>query len=55
MKTELDLYDITKLQEAKKLIYSVYEYNYFPGRALTKKLNTILDKLEDIINQYEKQ
>ena len=46
---KLDLYDTNKLAEARELIYQVYEYNYNPSSPLTKKLNTILDKLDKII------
>lgn len=51
---KLDSYDVNKLAEARKLIYQVYEYNYNPSSSLTKKLDTILNKLDKlIVNEKE--
>lgn len=51
MVNELDLYDTDKLREAKKLILEVYEYNYVRSSSLTKRLDTILRKIDDVINK----
>ena len=50
MENKLDEYDINKLKEAKKLILEVYEYNYMPSTSLTKRLDTVLRKVDSIIN-----
>lgn len=52
MKNELDLYDTHKLKEAREIINNVYEYNWFPSTSLTKKLGTILSKLDKIIESH---
>ena len=52
MTNKLDLYDTNKLKEAKEIINKVYEYNWFPSTSLTKKLGTILGKLDKIIEDY---
>ena len=49
MANKLDLYDTNKLKEARKLINEVHEYNWFPSTPLTKKLDTILKKLDSVI------
>lgn len=49
MANKLDLYDTNKLKQARKLINEVYEYNWFPSTPLTKKLDTILRKLDSVI------
>ena len=49
MANKLDLYDTNKLKQARKLINEVYEYNWFPSTPLTKKLDTILKKLDSVI------
>ena len=49
MANKLDLYDTDKLKQARKLINEVHEYNWFPSTPLTKKLNTILNKLDSVI------
>lgn len=53
MENKLDEYDINKLKEAKKLILEVYEYNYMPSTSLTKRLDTVLRKLDSIINSEQ--
>ena len=50
MANKLDEYDVNKLKEAKKLIFEVYEYNYMPSTSLSKRLDTVLRKLDSIIN-----
>lgn len=52
MENKLDLYDTNRLKEARKIINKVYGYNYFPSTSLTKKLWTILGKLDKIIENY---
>ena len=52
MENKLDLYDTNRLKEARKIINKVYEYNRFPSTPLTKKLWTILGKLDKIIENY---
>lgn len=51
MTNELDLYDTNKLRQARKLICEVYEYNYFPHTSLTKRLDTVLKKIDKIIEE----
>lgn len=53
MENKLDEYDINKLKEAKKLILEVYEYNYMPSTSLTRRLDTVLRKLDSIINSEQ--
>ena len=54
MKNKLDQYDTDKLKEAVKIIEKVYEYNYTPSGSLSNKLLTILNKLNNLIeNQGE--
>ena len=47
---KLDRYDANKIIEAKRILSGVHDYNYVPSSSLSKKLNTILDKLEKILN-----
>lgn len=47
---KLGRYDALKLQDAIKIITEVYEYNYMPSSSLTKKTETVLSKLEYILN-----
>ena len=53
MTNRLDEYDMNKLQKARKLILEIYEYNYMPSTSLTKRLDTILKKIDYIINSKE--
>lgn len=48
---KLSEYDINKLDDAKKIIQSVYEYNYGSPKCKThiKRLETILKKLNELI------
>lgn len=55
MKNKLDAYDTNKLDKAKELILQVYEYNYMPSTPLTKKLDTILNKLDNIIEKEQRE
>ena len=52
-----DEYDRIKLGKARKLITEVYEYNYGAPRSGSeiKKLETIIHKLDALINQRKKQ
>lgn len=52
MNNKLDLYDTNRLKEAIKIIEKVYEYNYMPSSSLTKKMITVLGKLNKIINEH---
>lgn len=52
MNNKLDLYDTNRIKEAIKIIEKVYEYNYMPSSSLTKKLITILGKLNHIMKDY---
>lgn len=52
MNNKLDLYDTNRLKEAREIIKKVYEYNWFPSTSLTKKLGTILSKLDKIIESH---
>lgn len=51
MANKLDLYDTNKLKEARKLINEVYEYNWCPSTPLTTKLDTIIRKLDSVIEK----
>lgn len=55
MKNKLDTYDTNKLNKARELILQVYEYNYMPSTPLTKKLDTVIRKLENIIENEQKE
>lgn len=50
MANHLDEFDLNKLKEAKKLILEVYESNYVRSSSLTKRLDTILNKIISVIN-----
>ena len=52
MRNKLDLYDTNRLKEAREIIDKVYEYNWFPSTSLTKKLSTILSKLDKILEDH---
>lgn len=51
-KETLGDYDINLLKEAREKIISVSDYNYMPSSAMSKKLETILNKLDHVINTY---
>ena len=55
MENKLDLYDTKRLKEVREIINKVYEYNWFPSTSLTKKLGTVLSKLDRIIADYGKE
>ena len=49
----LDKYDTDKVKEARKLIFEVYNYNFVNATdPLGKKLETILKKMDNIIDNY---
>lgn len=50
-KNTLDEYDVNKLKEAKRLVLEVYEYNYKSSDPISNKLNTVLKKLDTLINE----
>ena len=52
MKEMLDNYDLVKLHEAKRLVNEVYQYNFTPSSQIAKKLDTVIRKLSQIIEQY---
>ncbi len=47
---KLDRYDALKVIEAKKILSGVHDYNYTESSSLSKKLNTVLNKLEKILD-----
>jgi len=53
MANHLDEFDLDKLKEAKKLILEVYESNYIRWSSLTKRLDTILNKIISVINSEQ--
>ena len=55
MANKLDLYDINKLEDARRIIYKVYEYNFKPSEPLSKKLETILKKIDSLIEENNKE
>lgn len=48
----LDIYDTNSLKDALKLIVKAYEYNYKSNDSLTNRLETIITKLEMVIDDY---
>lgn len=52
---KLDETDINKLKEARKLLVSVYEFNYgaYRSRSLVNRLFTIVKKIDDILKESE--
>lgn len=56
MANELDRYDTNKMKDARIIINQVYEYNYkSESDSLSKKLETILKKIDNIIESYGKE
>lgn len=52
----LDKYDVNKLKKARRLVLEVYEYNYIGyNKKIERKLNTIVCKLNNIINDNERE
>lgn len=47
---KLDRYDALQLQNAKKIIQSVSDYNCLPSSPLYKKLETVSKKLDIILS-----
>ena len=54
MANKLDEYDTNKLREALRLIEEVAEYNFVPSSSLSKKLQTAVNKLQNIIDTEQK-
>ena len=53
MQNKLDLFDTIKLDEARKVIAEVYDYNFISNRdPLSAKLETVLKKIDSIIEEY---
>ena len=46
---KLGRYDALQLQKALDIIMGVYEYNYIPSSPLTKKTETVINKIENIL------
>lgn len=56
MANTLDRYDTNRMKEARETINKVYEYNYkSESDSLSKKLLTILNKIDSIIENYGKE
>lgn len=53
-KETLDEYDKQKLIEARCIINAVFEYNYKPSGVLSNKLNTLLNKIDKILDTHTK-
>lgn len=47
---KLDRYDTLKLIEARKIINDVQEYNNIISSPLYKKLSTVIEKIDSILN-----
>ena len=47
---KLDRYDALQLQNAKKIIQSVSDYNYSPSSPLYKKLSKVSNTLDTILS-----
>ena len=53
MQNKLDNFDTIKLNEARKVINEVYNYNFKSNRdPLSAKLWTVLVKLDHILEEY---
>lgn len=53
MQNKLDNFDTIKLNEARKVIAEVYDYNFISNRdPLSAKLETLLKKLDHILEEY---
>ena len=55
MANKLDEYDTNKLREALRLINEVAEYNFVPSSSLSKKLQTAVNKLQNIIDTEQEK
>lgn len=55
MANKLDEYDTNKLREALRLITEVAEYNFVPSSSLSKKLQTAVNKLQNIIDTEQEK
>lgn len=54
---KFDEYDLRKLKEARKLLDEVHAYNYGvnKSRRMWKRLETIIDKLDELIKMNEEE
>ena len=52
---KFDEYDMNKLKKAERLLKEVYEYNYTPSNPLTKRLWTIIYKLNALMRLNDKE
>ena len=50
----LDEYDREKLRNARNIINEVADYNYIPSSSLSKRLDTILNKIDWLLEEYNK-
>ena len=48
-------YDFEKLKNARDIIMDIYNYNYGTDRKLVNRLETILNKIDYIIDETEKK
>lgn len=53
----IDLYDLMKLEDAQKTVNEVYRYNYGirNDRKIVSRLDTIQNKLEEVIQLVKKE
>lgn len=49
-KVKIGLYDCGKLQEAKKIICDIYEYYYDENSDVSRRLETILKKIDYLLD-----
>ena len=52
MVNKLDKYDTDKLKQAREIILQVYEYNFKTSDPLSARLETILKKIDLVIEGY---
>ena len=53
MNNKLDNFDTIKLNEARKVIAEVYDYNFISNKdPLSAKFETFLKKLDHILEEY---
>ena len=52
MVNKLDKYDTDKLKKAREIILQVYEYNFKTSDPLSARLETILKKIDLVIESY---
>lgn len=52
MNNTLDFYDTRRLKLLLDSLIAMADYNYVPNSPLTNKLNTIIKKIEKVIDDY---